>query len=65
MNSNVTYLTKQLTPFIGATIVGFADDDEGTFGLIIQKGKQQKKVLWVLRDPEGNGPGFLELGDTE
>jgi hypothetical protein len=63
-NGNVAYLTKQLEPYMGAKIVGFADDEEGVFGLIIQKGKQ-KKVLWVLCDPEGNGPGFLELGDAE
>ena len=41
-----------------------ADSDifpEGLYGLILKKGNK-KKVAWILRDPEGNGEGFLEVG---
>ena len=33
---------------------------EGLWGLTLTDG-EQKKVAWVLRDPEGNGGGFLEI----
>jgi len=40
-----------------------ADSDifpEGLYGLILTKGNK-KKIAWILRDPEGNGKGFLEV----
>ena len=33
---------------------------EGLYGLVLTKGKK-KKIAWILRDPEGNGEGFLEI----
>ncbi len=30
-------------------------------GLVFQKGKQQR-ICWLLQDPEGNGPGWLNIG---
>ena len=33
---------------------------EGLWGLTLTNG-EQKKVAWILRDPEGNGEGFLEI----
>lgn len=35
------------------------DRENDTLGLMIEK-DGDKTVLWVLRDPEGNGGGFLE-----
>ena len=52
---------------VGWTVSGVAnrakDPDlfpEGLWGLTLTNG-EQKKVAWVLRDPEGNGGGFLEI----
>lgn len=33
---------------------------EGLYGLILTKGKE-KKVAWILADPEENGEGFLRI----
>lgn len=34
-----------------------SDDDEHIPGFELDDGK----TVWILRDPEGNGPGFLEI----
>lgn len=53
-----TLIDERLT---GWTIVGPALTPESdTAGLVIQKGAR-KRVLWILADAEGNGPGWLEL----
>lgn len=47
--SSVTKDTSDLVPF---------------YGLVLTKNKQSK-VAWVLQDPEGNGPGFLEINTNK
>jgi hypothetical protein len=48
---------------IGFKIVGTAyDEDNQSFGFVAQKGKK-KYVVWVDRDPEGNGCGHLSIED--
>ena len=55
---------------IGATIRGIVQDTaaapETTYGLEYERrdhlvGKPLTGIAWILRDPEGNGPGFLEF----
>jgi hypothetical protein len=57
-------LVPQLT---GLTITGGAVDDTGGFWGFVAEGRKDgaavKKVVFVLQDPEGNGPGFLEIED--
>ena len=52
---------KEYTKLVGKKIVKIAkdsDDDIGAvYGLVFDDGS----VAWILCDPEGNGPGFLEL----
>ena len=38
-------------------------DPEGTYGLVLQKGSSLK-IAWVMRDPEGNGGGCLDIMDV-
>lgn len=59
---------KRLVPqLVGLTITGGVKDDTGEYWGFIAKGKQRgkvvKKVVFVNCDPEGNGPGFLEIED--
>ena len=59
---------EQLIPkLVGLTITGGAIDDTGEFWGFVAEGKKRgkriKKVVFVLCDPEGNGPGFLEIED--
>jgi hypothetical protein len=57
---------KHYGQLIGWKVVGIAVDNndenepEGWYGLELTKGKQ-KKIAWVLCDPEGNGSGFLDI----
>ncbi|VGO18802.1 hypothetical protein [Pontiella sulfatireligans] len=57
-------LVPQLT---GLTITEGAVDDTGEFFGFSAKGQQGgktvEKTVFVLADPEGNGPGFLEIND--
>jgi predicted RNA-binding Zn-ribbon protein involved in translation (DUF1610 family) len=58
----------QLIPeLVGLTITGSVVDDTGEYwGFTTkgqQKGKTVEKTVFVMADPEGNGPGFLEIND--
>lgn len=69
MNATEFHLT-QLEPLIGGSIVGLArtgvDDgvEDEHFGLLVRLKIGQRKVLWFLSDPEGNGPGSFDLSDS-
>lgn len=57
-----TYLRDNL---VGATITGVVKTDLGygagtAYGLCVRKGKEDK-IAWILCDPEGNGPGHLDI----
>lgn len=53
-NTELKYYGK----LIGKTVKSIAVDDANEyFGLIFN----DDTVAWVLRDPEGNGPGYLDI----
>jgi hypothetical protein len=58
-------LDSLIPELIGLTITGGCVDDTGEFWGFTAEGKRGrktvKKVAFVLCDPEGNGPGFLEI----
>ena len=46
-------------------LVDHGTDSDGVDYLVFQKGRRRVNV-WVLKDPEGNGPGFLDIvGETD
>jgi hypothetical protein len=53
------YMQRHLAPLVGRKIVGLLEDedDETRVGFQLDNGMH----VWVLQDPEGNGPGFLEI----
>ena len=56
----------QLIPELaGLTIIGGVVDDSGEYWVFpvkgLLKGKEVNKSVFVMSDPEGNGPGFLEI----
>jgi hypothetical protein len=52
------YLLKHLKPLLGRKIVDLIEDsDDGSYGFQLDNGT----LVWVLCDPEGNGPGHLEI----
>ena len=58
---------RLIPPLVGLTITGAAVDETGEFwGFTAERqkdGATVKKVVFVLCDPEGNGPGFLDIND--
>jgi len=48
-------------PLVGATITGTATDTEEEFFALVLEKDGKKVFVWVLRDPEGNGPGWLDV----
>lgn len=53
-----------VNPLVGFKITGAALDKENeSYGLVLEKGKK-KKIAWVDCDPEGNGPGWLQVEDV-
>ena len=59
------WITKHYGQIVGYKITGMAIDDsdnssEPWIGLVLEKG-HQKKLAWILMDPEGNGVGHLDI----
>jgi hypothetical protein len=66
MNKN---LEKHLKRLNGARIIQPIEGNDGIVGFEMQlmgkKGKMPIVDVWILRDPEGNGPGWLEIEEPE
>ena len=60
-------LDRLVPQLVGHTITGGVKDDTGEYwGFCVEGkrgGKTVKKVVFVNCDPEGNGPGWLEIED--
>ena len=48
---------KAMRPLVGKRIKGLIKDESGHFGFELE----DKTLVWILCDPEGNGPGFAEI----
>lgn len=60
------FVRKQLMKYEGFTfmgVVGDASDPQG-FGLVLQGAKEKRVIMWALRDPEGNGAGYIEAEEV-
>ena len=62
-------LERLVPELTGLSITGGVVDDTGEFwGFVaegLKAGKAVKKTIFVLADPEGNGPGFLEINEDK
>lgn len=47
---------------IEQAVVGEGWDGESAFGFDVRLPSGKLISVWVTSDPEGNGPGFLEIG---
>ena len=70
MEDDHKYMLEHLDPIIGTGIVGIAVDDETfsepCYALRVKKSKNGPvKLVWIMCDPEGNGPGHLNIEDEE
>jgi hypothetical protein len=60
-------LDRLIPELVGLTITAGVVDDSGEYWGFTAKGKQNGKTVemtvFVMADPEGNGPGFLEINN--
>jgi len=56
---------NHLVSLIGGRITSVetaGDGRRGTmYGLTVVKDSGEEVICWILRDPEGNGPGWLDI----
>ena len=54
---------KHFNPILGKKVVGIVHDPSGGDNLFPQLGLrfEDDTIAWILRDDEGNGPGWLEI----
>lgn len=55
------WMESHLGPLVGHKITKLIFDGDETWGFEIDNGAR----AWILRDEEGNGPGFLDIEKPE
>ena len=71
MQSEAEYLATKLVKYVGWTLhdVVVSEDPEGFADepnvVLLLRNEKQMVGLHVLRDPEGNGPGWLDAVETQ
>jgi hypothetical protein len=63
------YVGEHLKKLVGGKITGVVRDGkigdrETTYGLAVELPDGKKKDVWIQQDPEGNGPGHLDISDA-
>lgn len=66
MSQDHAYMQRHIAPLIGGTIVQLVASDgesheQDVFGIEVRKPDGKTVVAWILCDPEGNGPGHLDI----
>ena len=63
-NSDVEFMLKAIVDKLkgGVILDAIADNDRETFGFLVKRDGEEIPV-WVDRDPEGNGPGWLDIAE--
>lgn len=63
------FVLTHLRDLIGATVLGVVDDDaprpHRVYGLRLRRQNGTEVIAWILRDPEGNGPGWLDKDEVK
>lgn len=64
--SDIEYGATQIKEkLVGTKIIdAIISDDEGSYGFRVEAPDGRTGIVWVDCDPEGNGPGWLALGDS-
>lgn len=66
-SSNIEYMTKEIADkLVGAKITTALespgnDFSDGSFGFAVKTKAGETLQVWVDMDPEGNGPGWLQI----
>jgi len=62
-NNDEEWAADRMKYLTGCRLMRVMVDEEGFPGLVFHSGEphQREFVVWIQRDPEGNGPGFLGI----
>ena len=69
-DEDARYCAEQCKELIGYCIVGICQDPENnSYGFILEPADDaelagETKHAWIDCDPEGNGPGFVQVEDA-
>lgn len=55
------FYCRKLDALTNGTIVGPAAAPDGFVGLAVRGKDAKVRILWILQDDEGNGPGSFEI----
>lgn len=58
--SQEQYLARCLQPLTGCTLTAVALDAAGNVALVLEDDTHHVHYLSITRDPEGNGPGWID-----
>ena len=65
INRQQEFYCRKLGDLAGGTIIGTAAAPDGFFGLVIRAQDGVKRILWILQDDDGNGPGSFDIEVTK
>jgi hypothetical protein len=64
-SEDVTYAANELKKLVGGTIVATTiTEDKESYGFVVER-KGKRTTCWVDCDPEGNGPGWIQMEGNE
>lgn len=61
------FYERHMAQVVGGTILEIVLDDKNGFpvwGWLVEK-NGERKIIWILSDEEGNGPGFPEIENLD
>jgi hypothetical protein len=65
-SEDVTYAAEQLKQLVGGKITDTVVASDGeSYGFVVKTKGGTEKVCWVDCDPEGNGPGWLQIEEQK
>ena len=60
--SDITPHLKHYSQLLKGTLIDVAHDAvDDSYGLVFRMPNREVKTAWILRDEEGNGPGFAVI----
>ena len=61
-NSDEEWAADRMLYLVGCELTNVVLDQDGFPGLVFTNASDKRKfTVWIQRDPEGNGPGFLQI----
>lgn len=59
------YFRDEYKKLVGLKVTGVVKDSSDEFEELYGLKMSNGTIVWILCDPEGNGPGFLDIQEKE